>query len=590
MKPISSLPLLLALGALPGLAFSQPNAGQILREQQQARPPLPLDKAPDIGLEPQHKPLARPPAGAAIKVTAFRFVGDLAELHDSELQRVVQAYTGKALTFVELQQVADLVSEYLRNKGYSSARAYLARQEIKDGIVEITILPGRIEGDADGSGIVIRNAGLALKLDTALHVRLDRKRSRKTIARATVAQSMYLKMDRLERGLLLLNDLPGVHARAQLDPGSAPGTTRVTVDVSEEPLMSASVWADNAGNRYTGSLRLNAQASLNDPSGNGDQAILQTSVADRLQVAKIGYSLPLGYDGLRVAASYTGLNYRIGKELSVLRAKGSAGIASVNLAYPFIRTRRHSLFGSLVYDSKALRDESLGAVTADKRAQAWSLVLDGSETDDLGGGGLGRYGLTISRGDLDLSRNAGSAAADQSGPHAQGQYTKSGYNLARMQRLSGNWSVFGALSGQIANRNLDSSEKFLLGGATGVRAYPSGEGSGDEGWMSNLELRYDLPGASAIGSWQLLAFYDTGSILQHKNPWAGWNAGNPDQPNRYQLSGAGVGINLAKRGSYFVSASYAWKLGSNPGRSAAGLDADGRQDDSRLWLQSMIFF
>jgi hemolysin activation/secretion protein len=572
------------------VAFSQPDAGQVLREQQQARPPLPPGKAPDIGLEPQRKPEVRAPAGAAIKVAAFRFAGDLADLSESELQHVVKGYTGKALTFIELQQVADLVSQYLRDKGYSSARAYLAAQEIKDGIVEITILPGRIEGDADGGGIVIRNAGLKLKLDMSLHARLDEKRTRKTIARATVAQSMYLKMDRLERGLLLLNDLPGVNARAQLDPGSTPGTTRVTVDVSEGPLLTGGVGLDNAGNRYTGSQRLNALASLNDPSGNGDQATLQASVADRLRVAKIGYSLPLGYDGLRLGGSYTDLEYRIGEELSVLKAKGSASIASVNLAYPLIRTRRASLFGSVVYDRKALRDESLDTVTADKRVQAWSLVLDGSETDDVGGGGLGRYGLTVSRGDLDLSRSAVSVADDRSGPRAQGQYTKAGYSLVRMQRLSDNWSVFGALSGQITNRNLDSSEKFLLGGATGVRAYPSGEGSGDEGWMTNLELRYNLPGASVIGNWQLLAFYDTGSVLQHKTPWAGWNAGNPDQPNRYQLSGAGVGVSLAKSGNYFVSASYAWKLGSNPGRSAAGLDSDGRQDDSRFWLQSLIFF
>ena len=37
---------------------------------------------------------------------------------------------------------------------------------------------------------------------------------------------------------------------------------------------------------------------------------------------------------------------------------------------------------------------------------------------------------------------------------------------------------------------------MYLGGANGVRAYPQGEGSGDEGVLGTLELRYhtNLPG------------------------------------------------------------------------------------------------
>lgn len=37
--------------------------------------------------------------------------------------------------------------------------------------------------------------------------------------------------------------------------------------------------------------------------------------------------------------------------------------------------------------------------------------------------------------------------------------------------------------------NLESAEKFVFGGANGVRAYPACEGSGDTGWIGILELR-----------------------------------------------------------------------------------------------------
>lgn len=588
MKSLRRLPFLLTIAAWHGAALSQPDAGQLLREQQPVRPEVPRT-APDINLPRQDTPSTPAPQGMTIKLTSFRFIGDTAELDQAALHSTVKDYVGKEIGFVQLREAADRLSAYLRNQGYSTARVYLGAQEIRDGVVDLTIVLGRIQADANGNGIAVQTSGLQLKLERQLQPRLNQERIRKTVARATVGQSLYLKMDHLERGLLLLSDLPGIVARAQIDPGTEPGTARLTIEVTEGPLLTGAASLDNFGNRYTGAQRLNVQASLNDPSGSGDQAILHVSAADRLRIARLGYSRPLGYSGLRVGASHTHLSYKIGKELAVLNSQGTAAVTGANLSYPFIRTRRNSLFGILNYEHKALRDESLSAVVADKRINVASLILDGTYIDGWNGGGLTRYGLTASRGELDLSRSAASLGADQAGPRSNGGYTKAGYNLIRMQQLSSNWTFFGALSGQLASKNLDSSEKFVLGGPTGIRAYPSGEASGDQGWLANLELRYDIAGGSA-DRWQLVAFYDVGGVLLHKNTWAGWNAGNPNQPNRYRLTGAGLGINFVRSASHAVSASYAQKIGRNPARSAAGLDADGRQDDSRIWLQGTIYF
>jgi hemolysin activation/secretion protein len=56
--------------------------------------------------------------------------------------------------------------------------------------------------------------------------------------------------------------------------------------------------------------------------------------------------------------------------------------------------------------------------------------------------------------------------------------------------LPGGFTLYASFSGQRASKNLDSSEEFFLGGPNGVRAYPQGEGAGDEGWLSRLELRH----------------------------------------------------------------------------------------------------
>ena len=74
-----------------------------------------------------------------------------------------------------------------------------------------------------------------------------------------------------------------------------------------------------------------------------------------------------------------------------------------------------------------------------------------------------------------------------------GTYGKLQFSVAHLQQLAGPISLYGALRGQVASKNLDSSEQMALGGAYAVRAYPEGEAYGDQGYVANLEARLLLP-------------------------------------------------------------------------------------------------
>jgi hemolysin activation/secretion protein len=117
-----------------------------------------------------------------------------------------------------------------------------------------------------------------------------------------------------------------------------------------------------------------------------------------------------------------------------------------------------------------------------------------------------------------------------------------------------------------------------LGGMAAVRAYPEGEGYGDEGYVLNLEARWLLPQWSprAIGQLQLVGFIDTGSVTLNKNPWS---AG----ANQRSLSGAGIGLNWTAADKFQLRLAYAHKLGTEAARSAP--DAD-----DRVWLQAIKYF
>ncbi|MCC6200958.1 MAG: ShlB/FhaC/HecB family hemolysin secretion/activation protein [Moraxellaceae bacterium] len=123
--------------------------------------------------------------------------------------------------------------------------------------------------------------------------------------------------------------------------------------------------------------------------------------------------------------------------------------------------------------------------------------------DSLGGGGTTYGSLAYTTGQLDL--DAVLQAAEALSAKTQGSFDKWNVDVARIQATSVNsLSLFARVSAQWAGTNLDSSEDFGLGGPNGVRAYPLGEGYGDEGWLTQIEARYQM------GSFVPYAFYDAG--------------------------------------------------------------------------------
>lgn len=581
MKMPALAPVIFALLATTGPAFAQqPDGGELLREFRQLRPAAP---APSRLLTIPAAPVTLPAAAETtkpVRVTEFRFVGDLAEVDPAELEYLVQGHLGRTLSAGALQHIADDVARHLRAQGYSLARAVVPAQNLQDGSVQVAVLLGRIDSDATGNGIVIDAQG----------ARISTARVRKTLALSTIAQSLYLKTPGMERGLLLLNELPGLAADLRLDPGSEPGTTRIAAVLDEGALWSGGGGVDNAGNRYAGDIRAHALLHLNNPSRHGDQAALYASNAQGVRGAELSYSLPLGHDGARAAVGYTRLDYELGKELRALNPAGNAQAAGLRLSYPFVRTLRFSLDGSAAYERKSIRDEMQGALQSNRRLEQWVLALDARGHGWFFDNGSTRLALALEIGRADLARLPAALAADALGPGTHGAYNKASYALSHLQPLTGGWSLHAALNGQFSDRNLDAAEKFVLGGAAGVRAYPAGEARGDSGWLSSLELRYALPGPAEWGDWQFSAFVDAGAVQLHREPWSGWDAASPGLEQHYLLSGTGLGISLVRPGSHTLRAMVARKLGSNPRRAAGAGDADGRHDSSRFWVQALLQF
>ena len=139
-----------------------------------------------------------------------------------------------------------------------------------------------------------------------------------------------------------------------------------------------------------------------------------------------------------------------------------------------------------------------------------------------------------------------------------------------MQALPVGFTLFGRASSQWANKNLDSSEGYSLGGANGVRAYPTGEGNGDGGWFAQFELRY------AIGDFSPYIFHDVGRV-QINTDSADLSPAVAN--NSRTLSGSGVGLRY-QRGSWSADVSAAWRLeGGDP-------TSDTRNRNPQVWVST----
>jgi hemolysin activation/secretion protein len=547
-----------ALLALTHGAFAQqpPTAGS---QMQQIPPaPLPQKMPPKFTLVPAD-------AGATVadapgvKIVVKRLsVSGARAYPEAELLAVTGFAAGSELSLADLRTMAAKIAAFYHRNGYFLAQAYLPEQDIEDGAVTIAVLDGRYGKVTlrNGSGV---SDGVANRLLSGLN------------------SGDLVAAEPLENRLLLVSDLPGVQVKSTLVPGASVGASDLIVDLTPGQRVSGSIDADNAGNRYTGTNRIGATVNLNDPTGHGDVATLRVlGSGSGLKYARIAYQVQFGK--ARAGVAYSDLRYKLKREFAPLDATGRAKIASVYGNYPLIRSRNTNLYAQVNFDAKRFEDKVSSTLSVtDKLARVLNASLYGDHRDKLGGGGLSSYGLTWSTGEIDL-QTPSVRAFDAMSAGSNGRYNKLGLNADRLQSVTEAVSLYAAVNGQLASKNLDVSEKMELGGMYGVRAYPEGEAYADQGYVLNLEARMTLKRISETmsGQVQLIGFADYGSVSSSKNAWT---AG----PNRRALSGAGVGLTWADNNEFMVKAYYAHKLGNEKALSSP--DSAGR-----FWIQAVKYF
>ncbi|OXI31293.1 hypothetical protein CFB89_17640 [Burkholderia sp. AU16741] len=492
-----------------GLAHAQvPSAGQSIRDIEAVRPSLPAATRPDIDIAPAAPaPAAEDVAGPRVVVRAFVIEGNTA-IPTARLETLLADLVGRELGFGELQQAANRITTRYRERGYVLARAYLPRQDVDDGVVRIAVVEGRYG-----------------KIELHNRTRVFDRALRQPLAAlhpGDVAQGASL-----ERSLMLLDDMAGVDAKGTLRAGAEPGTTDLVIDAERGPLAAGSLEFDNFGDPLTGRYRATGSVDVNSPLRLGDRFSMRGLTSNTNQrYYRAAYQVPVGPASTRIGVAYSDMYYRVGGSMKYLRSHGNADVRSVFVTQPLMRGRRTRLDAQFTYDNKHLRDiYGYFDTDNDKAVDLWTIGVSGNSQDGVGGGGRNGFSATIGIGRL----RGNDALGWNDLTHTQGHFAKLNVNALRLQALGARLQLYTQFSAQLSSRNLDSSEKFSLGGPYGVRAYALSAGNGDQGWQASAELRY-----FAAPHWQFSTFVDTGRVQLSKQPWA-------RERNTVQLSSLGVG-------------------------------------------------
>jgi len=546
--------VLLAVAATATLAQVPPPVPDAGRIQEQLRRPEAPKKpavAPQIRVEP---PVGEAKADSK-PFYVERFLVEGETVFSEEELLALLGEPKRQMTLAELQKLADRITEAYKNRGYIVARALIPAQDVRDGVVTVQVIEGRYER------IDINNAS-------------DLSESRIRALLGNVREDAIVHGPTLERAVLLISDLAGITPKATLEPGAQAGYTNLVLEITPTKATDVDVTIDNGGSLYTGRNRLSAGITLNSPAKIGDRLGLRVIYSGTgLTSTRLSYDAPVWLPGMRIAGYASETKYKLGDVFSSLDSSGAARYWGLGLTHPFVRTAAYNVRGQINLEAREFEDRigSL-AIVNEKSAEVIQWGGSGDWRDNVGAGAITAVQGVMTHGRLVLNTPA-QVQADAATARTYGNYHKLVVTANRLQGITDNLRLVLNYTQQFAADNLDSSEKFSVGGMTGVRAYPPGEAAGDDVYLMQAELRFNA-GSFFGGQFSPSLFLDHAHSQINHRPWDTFTG-----KNVRSLSGLGAGVEWMLPPSFFARAWYAHKLGSE----VATAETD---RSSRIWVQA----
>jgi hemolysin activation/secretion protein len=506
----------------------------------------PKTSAPVVGSGPYANPAGVAPGGTAVKVARFDITGN-SVIPEAELQAQVASYIGQSLTLAELYEVADVLTRYYRAKGYGLAYVSLPAQTLSGGAIRLEVLEGRVSS--------VNVQGNTRTRDTVF-----KKRA------AAVHVGEVYRNDEAEQAVLLMNDLPGVQARAVLSPGSTYGTSDLLFNVDEQA-ASGDFSVDDYGRKAIGRWRVNADLTINSLTGRGDQlgAGITHSEGNLLNFGKLSYGLPVGMDGTLTA----GLNRAEYHVLGPFPASGSTENSSLVYQFPSLRTRAESFYWGfgVTHNTSKLSTSTAGDPTNITLLQITTFMNKVFEDQSY----------------YTLSTSFNTNGKSNDGSKNDAEKARLEMDFSGVKPLNDYWSFIGLGGLYYSPDPLVDTDEFSFGGPGSVRGFQSAEARGDRALSASAELQRQFPVSPTYSlAWGF--FGDSAKIWAKSRVLVAGGTATPSASNTLTSLGTELLLNPVARG-WNLRLQAAWAVGGyRPSDDTPGALMHKADRGPHLWL------
>lgn len=486
-------------------------------------------------------------------------------LDTQKLVYLIREQRGKrGVTIGQIETVANKITSFYRERGFILAKAYIPKQQVRDGIVNLTLLLGAL-GDVN---VVNNKLYSSDKLKSTFDDMIG-----KPVTNAAVEERLYL-----------INSSPGISVEGYFEPGYQVGDSRLNINVREENNYDANLRIDNHGNKDTGKYRLYADYQLNNLLGAADRlnaALLIASSPSNTLYYRLLYGMDLFNPRVKLDVEFSRNQFTVDRSSAInLGVEGDVNVQAISGKYIFKRSRTVNYNVDLRYEDIS-SDLQLAGITdvgnaSDEKLKNISLNYNFDFLQDKEN--------RLHQGNIKLLSGSFDFGADQ-GQDESYEILSGGYTLLSFWKIpffDSSSRVVLRTNFQYAGTYLSPIMKFLLAGPTRVRGYEPSLFSADDGiylgvdWVFNPPDFFDFNIMESINLKNIarpFLFIDYGYGKQYKL-LASLDASNGSG----QLLDAGFGLQFSHGRRFQGNLQFAFPLSEK----FSGTNALPAQDDVRV--------
>jgi hemolysin activation/secretion protein len=455
-----------------------------------------------------------------IIITEFNFIGSTV-FTEEQLQAILTDYLNRPISFTELLEAQQRITQYYQDNGYITSGAILPPQALDAGIVTIEIIEGEVE---------------ELKI-----IGIERLQSGYIRSRLEQGIQPPLNQNQLLETLQLLQLNPLVkRLSAELSAGSGVGKSQLTIQLEEADTMSVELTVDNQRSPSVGSLRRQVQFSHNNLTGFGDRLnISYYNTEGSHTLDDISYTLPINANNGTLNFTHRRTNSQIIEDpFNQLDIDSNSQTYQLSYRQPLYLTPNTEFaigVTAAIQDTATLLENepfplSLGADDNGKIRTSVIRLFQEYSTRSAQDALAIRSQFYLGTGLFNATKNNDLPDSHFLAWRGQIQY---------LRLLSSNMIGLFRSDLQLANQALLAQEQFSLGGASTVRGYRQDTLLGDNGVFFSTELRLPIVSISDGNMIvQFVPFVDGGTV------WNQQQTENNLQSNHLLSTGLGLRLQI----------------------------------------------